>query len=182
MPGTVIGTSMNVGYPGTFSRNGDCVITPRLVKATDTNNINFGDAAFLNGDSTGGTYSGILQLAGAATFAAFAGIAAREVKSAETFIPSPTLGFYAPGSPCDVIERGAGVVVNYKAFGANPAPVAGGPVFLRIATNGAGTAIGDFNSAADGGNTIALTNVKWTTGLLDANSCIEVTLLSRNTP
>lgn len=182
MPGgAAIGTSMNVGFPGTFSRNGDCIIANRLVKSTDTNNVNFGDAVFLNGDATGGTFSDAVQLAGAATFAAFAGIAVREVKSAEVYSPAPTLGFYAPGTPCDVLERGS-AIVQYHAFSSNPAPVAGGPVFLRIATNGAGTAIGQFESASDGGNTIALTNAKWQTGLLDANNNIELTLLSRQNP
>lgn len=181
MPGKVIGTSLNLGFPGSYSRNGDCIIATRLVKSTDINNINFGDAVFLNGDSAGGTYSGIAQLAGAATFAAFAGIAVREVKSNETFLPVPTLGFYAPNAPADVLERGA-TIVPYHAFGANPAPVAGGPVFLRIALNGAGTAIGQYESAADGGNTIAITNAKWTTGVLDGNSNIELTLLSRQNP
>ena len=181
MPGTVIGTSMNLGYPGTYSRNGDCVIAARLVKSTDTNNVSFGDAVFLNGDSTGGTYSDAAQIAGSITTAAFAGIAVREVKSNETFLPVPTLGFYAPGAPADVLERGA-VIVPYHAFGANAVPVAGGAVYLRKATNGAGTAVGQFESAADGSNTIQIPNAYFTTGVLDANNNVEITLLTRNTP
>jgi hypothetical protein len=172
---------MNLGYPGTFSRNGDCIIAARLVKSTDTNNVYFGDAVFLNGDSTGGTFSDAVQIGGSITMAAFAGIAVREVKSNETFLPVPTLGFYAPGAPCDVLERGA-VIVPYHAFSANPAPVAGGKVYLRIATNGVGTAVGQFESAADGGNTIQLTNAFFTTGLLDANNNVEITLVGRNLP
>lgn len=189
MPGTVIGTTMNLGYPGTFSRNGDCVITARLLSAADTLNCNFGDAVVLNEDSTGGTWSGVASFVaggGTVTMAgggagAFAGIAVREVKSNETYIPSPTLGFYAPGAPMDVLERGA-IIVPYHAFGANAAPKAGGKVYLRVATNGAGTAVGQFESAADGGNTVQLTNTWFTTGLLDANNNVEITLLNRNTP
>ncbi len=61
--------------------------------------------------------------------------------------------------------------------------VANGPVYLRL-VSGTGTVIGAFEPAADGGNTIALTNCFFTTGVTstDANGnlLIEITILNRN--
>lgn len=196
MPGTVIGTSLNLGYPGTFARNGDCIINARQVKSTDTVNISFGNAVVLNEDATGGTYSDAAgSMAGGVTptmsqgvtgsTATFAGFAIREVLTmASAFSPAPTLGAYLPGQACDVIERG-NVVVRVK----DPAAAgfkAGGKVFLRLVVNGAGTAVGDIEPVADGGNTIQLTNCFWATGLTstDANGekVAEVSIITRNTP
>lgn len=185
MPGTVIGTQMGLGYPGTYSRNaGGLVVASRPVKSTDTNNINFGDAVFLNKDSTGGTFSSGAQIAAAITFAAFAGFAVREVlTNVASYSPQPTLGAYLPGMPCDAIEIG-NVVVNIQ----NPSAAAvqaGGSVFIRKAA-GTGTVIGAIEPAADGANTVQLTNCMFTTGLVstDANGNLvaEITILTRNNP
>lgn len=183
MPGTTIGTQMGIGYPGTYSRNsGGLVITAKFVRVADTNNINFGDAAFLNKDSTGGTFSSGLTIGAGITLAAFAGIAVREVLTMATYQPSPTLGAYLPGQSCDVIELG-NVVVNIRNVSAATVQ-AGGAVYIRKAA-GTDTVIGALEPAADGGNTVQLTNCQFTTGLtsLDVNSNIiaEITLLSRNT-
>jgi hypothetical protein len=189
MPGTVIGTSMGLGYPGTYSRNGDCVIAARLVKSTDTNNINFGDAVFLNKDSTGGTFSSGAQIAGAITAAAFAGIAVREVNTnVSAYTPQLTLGAYLPGQYAEALERGS-VTVNIRNV-ASTAIQAGGQVYVRK-TTGNDTVVGALEPTSgaggnDGGNLVALTGVLFTTGLTstDANGNIvtEITLLSRNNP
>lgn len=201
MPGSTIGTQENLGYPGTYSRNsGGLNIAARLVTPTDTLNINFGDAVFMNGAgpqaSQGGNYSSLAALlADGGTpvmtqgTGAFVGFAVREVKTMLNYNVSPatpgTLGFYAPGEPCDAIEQGA-VVVTYGNPKAAANPIAGGPVFLRISTNGAGTVVGTIEPANDAGHSLALTNCVFTTGLISTdasgNSVIEVTLLSRNQP
>lgn len=61
MPGTVIGLSLNLGYPGDFARNGQLEIDgTRPVNSTTAINplltpIYFGDACFLIPDATGGS-------------------------------------------------------------------------------------------------------------------------------
>lgn len=189
MPGTVIGTQMGLGYPGTFSRNGDCYIVSRFVRLADTNNVNFGDPVFLNKDSTNGTFSSGAQIAGAITAAAFAGIAIRDVKTntAATYPAMATLGAYVPGDIADVIERGS-VTVNIRNVTA-AAVQAGGQVYVRK-TSGNDTVVGALEPTSgaggnDGGNLVALTNVFFQSGLTstDANGNIvtEISLLSRNT-
>jgi hypothetical protein len=201
MPGTAIGTQENLGYPGTYSRNtGGLNIAARLVTPADTANINFGDAVVMNANgaqaSQGGNYSqlaGFIAGGGTATMSqgngAFVGFAVREVKTNLTYAAAPsalaTLGYYAPGELCDVIEQGA-VTVTYGNPKSAAAPVAGGPVFIRTSTNGTGTVVGTIEPAADSGHTLALTNCVFTTGLISTdasgNQVIEVTLLTRNQP
>lgn len=199
MPGTAIGTQANLGYPGTYSRNaGGLNIVARLVTPADTVNINFGAAVVMNGAgaqaSLGGNYSdfaGFIVGGGTPTMAqgngSFVGFAVREVKTIMSFTAQPTalstLGFYAPGELCDVIEQGVVTVTFGNPLGA-AVPKACGPVFIRKIVNGAGTVVGVIEPAADGANTIALTNCQFTTGLISTdavgNQVIEVTLLSRN--
>lgn len=203
MPGTAIGTQMGLGYPGTYSRNaGGLNIAARLVTPADTVNINFGDAVVLNPSgaqaSLGGNYSslagyiaggGTATMAQSATNGQFAGFAVREVLTLPSFVPLPgtpvTLGFYQPGQPADVIEQG-NVVVTYGNPKVAAAPKAGGAVFVRTAVNGLGTVVGTIEPAADGGNTLALTNCAFTTGIIGVdglgNQTIEVAILARNTP
>lgn len=182
MPGQVIGTSLNVGFPGSYSRNGDCIIANRLVKAADSVGPNFGNAVILNADSAGGSYSDVKNFitgGGTMTAAKFAGVAVREVKQQVSNYLTNVNGNYAPGQPCDVIERGSVVVVCNVGT-----PTAGGAVYLRIAANGAIPAgvVGGFEAAADGSNTVALTNCSWSTGVKDANNVAEMTILSRLAP
>lgn len=173
MPGQVIGTSMNAGFPGSFARNGDCVIFPRPVK---TAAIPFGSGVILNTDNT------VSKFGAACAFANFVGVAAREVKTmTAAYYPQPTIGQYEVGEICDVIERGSvSVVCNVGT------PVAGGAVYIRITANGAipPGVVGGFEYRADddSGNCILITNAKWTTGFMDANKVSEITLLSRNLP
>lgn len=171
MPGNVIGKALNFGYAGNVSRSHDAVIANRIVKPSDTANINFGDPVVLNSDNT---YS---KFGASGTAAAFAGIAVREVKQTTDYFASQ--GFYAPGQPCDVASRGTiAVVCNVGT------PTAGGDVYVRITANGAIPAgvVGGFEAAADSTNTVKLTGVKWTTGKLDANRIAEVTITQRNNP
>ena len=172
MPGTTIGQSMLFGFPGTFARNADCIIMARPVKATDAVGPAFGTPVILNADNT---YS---AFGAAGTAAAFAGVAVREVNQAITYT-AQNIGGYAPGQPCDVIERGAvSVICNVGN------PTAGGDIYVRVADNaGIPTGvIGGFEAAADGANTVNLTNCKWATGQKDANNVTELPILNRNNP
>lgn len=194
MPGSTIGTQMNVGYPGQYSRNGDCVITAAQVRSTDTTLPNFGDAALLNFDAAGDVSSAQQSIANAVnptmtqgTAGCFMGVFAREVKTLVSYVPQPgspaVLGGYSAGQIADIIERGA-VTVEIQ----NPASTTikkGGPVYLRYSAN-VGTVLGAFEPAADAGHSIQITNAFFTTGVVstDANGNLvaEITLLSRNTP
>lgn len=201
MPGTTVGTSMNAGYAGQRSRNNSAdSIEAKLVKTTDTANINFGDAVVLNNDATGGTWSQaigfitgggtfLMQVATGVKNSLFAGFAVRQVKAYLTYnvnfgVPGAgPLNYYSPSQDAEVMTQGYIMVPNYKAFSSNAAPTAGGAVFFRTVTNGAGTAVGDLNTQADGSNTVQLTNCQWATGILDTvNNTIELCLVSRNIP
>lgn len=169
MPGKVIGKTMNIGYPGSFSRNADCIIAARCVKTDDEMPINFGDPVVLNDDDT---YS---RFGEAHTADDFIGIAIREVKqSTDYFSPA---GSYFPGQACDALMRGAVCVVVH-----NGTPKAGGKVYIRIKANAAypNGVIGGIEAAADGANTIELANVRFTTGNMDGNNVAEITILTRN--
>lgn len=171
MSGSVIGKSLNLGYPGSVSRSVDAIIANRMLKLSDVVNANFGDPVVLNSDNT---YS---KFGAAGTAAAFAGVAVREVKQGTDYFA--VQGSYAPGQPTDVIERGS-VTVTCNVG----APTSGGAVYIRITANGAIPTgiVGGFEAAADGANTILITNAKWTTGKLDANKVAEVTITQRNNP
>ena len=117
------------------------------------------------------------------TMSNFAGIAVREVKTMETFFPTsgnaqPDIGSYLPTQPCDVLKRGC-IIVQFQSAVSSTA-TAGGAVYLRIALNGTypNAVVGGFESAADGGNTLALTNCQFFTGIIDGNSLVEVELLT----
>jgi len=208
MPGTTIGTSMNSGFAGSYSRNGDEIVEAKTVESGSTynttgnpNNINFGDVVVVLSASPsvpGGTYvDGAVFIANGGTFAmnangnvtsAFAGFCVRQVKQQLTInafggaqSANNQLGYYAPGNPRDVLVRGTVSAANYYAKSGNSAPVANGPVYYRISTNGAGTFVGALETASDSSHTVQLTNCAWTTGLVDTvNDTIEVTVTTRN--
>jgi hypothetical protein len=213
MPGSTVSTTMAVGYPGSYSRNAaGLTIAARFVTPTDTavnpsggpnGSVNFGDALFFNPvgaqAANGGNYSNVINALAdsltpsmsfsGTTNAVFAGFAVREVKTLFSYQPfpgtQPSLGYYIAGEIADCIELG-NVTLVYGNPKAATAPVAGGPVYLRISVNGAGTVVGTIEPAADSSHTLTLTNCAFTTGVVttDANgsSIIEVTLLTRNQP
>ncbi len=168
MPGAAIGKILGLGYPGNVARQADAIITQRPVKGDP---ISFGDPVILNSDNT------YTKFAATNTAAQFAGIAVREVKQATDYYPVG--GNYKENEPCDVISRGTITIVCNVGT-----PTAGGSVYLRIAANAAipNGVVGGFEAAADGTNTIELTNVKFTTGDIDADKVAEVTILTKLQP
>lgn len=164
MPGTTIGMSMNFGYPGSFSRNPDCIIRNQVSKG----GIPFGAALILNGDNT-------FSVFGAANTAAdFIGVSVREVKQQTDYFSTDII--YKDGQPTDALTRGSCTVKVTSGT-----PVANGPVFIRIAENAAfpDSAIGDFVGEADGANTIQLDNCVFRSGKIDGNGVSEITVLTR---
>lgn len=191
-------TGLNIGFPGTGSRVADFLTASRMADPNNAHNISFGAPVVLlsaattpaaaTSGSTPGTYSSIadfIAAGGTFTAAKFAGIALREVKTNLLFtsLTEPNnlvvIGSYAPGEMTDVQERGSIVVTLQNAVAVTPAP--GGAVYIRTALNGAYPAavVGGIEAAADGGNTVQLTNVAWRTGVVDANNSIELTMLQR---
>lgn len=159
MPGSVIGKTLNNGYPGQVSRHGDEVSRTFAVKK-DTENVVFGAPVALNDDGT-------VQLFGEGHSAeVFAGVAMRRVKSAIEW-PNQSLGVYRPEEACDVLERGSVVVECLKG-----SPKPGGKVYAYIATKSG------FAAEADGSNTVELTGVRWST-TKDPNNVAELTILNR---
>lgn len=164
MPGTVIGKTLNYGYPGQISRQGDEVSRTRPVKA-GTANINFGAPVVINDDGT-------CQLMGTGhTAAQFAGVAMRRVKSALLYVEQ-NRGYYAAEEACDILERGS-VTVECVAG----TPKVGGDVYVyTIAASG--HSVGEFAAAGDASNTVKLTNARWGTEK-DARNVAELTLITR---
>lgn len=166
MPGRVIGISMNVGYPGTQSRSADAIIQNRIAAGT----IAFGQAVALKGD----TNQWRLVATGDAA-ADIAGVAVREVVQANTFDPQSNPDYVA-NVPCDVMTRGNCIVKCQKGT-----PVAGAAVYVRITANAqyADAVVGGFEAEADAGNTVQVPNIEWTTGVMDANKSVEITIKTR---
>lgn len=166
MSGSTIGIKLNNGYAGTVSRTADCVIQNRIAKGAD---IAFGQAVILNDDNT-------FSIVGAdTTEVRIAGIAVREVIQANVFNPQSNPNYVA-NMPCDVLVRGQCTVKCKRGT-----PKAGDPVYVRIKPNAAyqDSLVGDFEAVNDAGNVIAVSNIEWTTGILDANKVAEVTVKTR---
>lgn len=166
MPGSTIGIKLNNGYAGTVSRTADCVIQNRIAKGAD---IAFGQAVILNDNNT-------FSIVGADTTAEqIAGIAVREVIQANVFNPQSNPNYVAE-MPCDVLVRGQCTVKCKRG-----APKAGDPVYVRIKLNATykDSLVGDFEASDDADNVIAVPNIEWTTGILDANKVAEVTVKTR---
>ena len=157
MPGRTIGIMMNVGYAGTQSRTADAIIQNRIAEGT----IAFGQAVALTD-----TNKWRLVKTGD-TAAVVAGIAVREVVQANTFDPQSNPDYVA-NVPCDVkCQRGT--------------PASGAAVYVRITANNTypNAVVGGFEAEADDANTIQVTNIEWTTGVMDANGNVEVTIKTR---
>ncbi len=115
------------------------------------------------------------------TAAQFGGIAVREVKQAVSYNfvgQTPAPAQYSQGYPCDVLQRG-----TLTAVCNNGTPVSGGPVYVRVALNGAipNGVVGGFEAVADGTNTVVLpaSVAAWKSDSLDANNVGELVVLNR---
>ncbi len=168
MSGKAIGISMNYGFPGSYARTPDDIVTHRQLKE-GSEAIPFGACLMANGDNT---YSPV-----DATFTAakFGGVALRVVKQAVSYAQQEQTCYNALDM-VNALNRGA-VVVNCN----NGTPTAGGAVYVRIKENASvvGGVVGGFEAAADGENSVLLTNVQWTNGYVDANGVAEITILTR---
>lgn len=165
MPGKTIGIMMNNGYPGTQSRTADAIIQNRIAEGT----IAFGQAVVLTN-----TNKWRLVKTGD-TAAVVAGVAVREVVQANTFNPQSNPDYVAD-MPCDVMVRGNCTVKCQRGT-----PTSGTAVYVRITANAQypDAVVGGFEAQADDANTIQVSNIEWTTGVIDANNNTEITIKTR---
>lgn len=165
MPGRVIGTSMSMGWAGTQSRSADAIIQNRIAFAP----IAFGTAVKVTNNNQWA------PVATGDTEADVAGVAVREVIQANTYDPQSNPDYVA-NVPCDVMVRGNCIVKCQRGT-----PIAGTAVYVRITANGSykDAIVGGFEADADDVNTIQVTNIEWTTGVVDSNGCTEITIKTR---
>lgn len=165
MPGKAIGISMLSGYAGTQSRTADAIIQNRIAKS----NISFGHAVVLTNDNK---WDNVVE----GTIAAqIAGIAVREVVQANTFDPQSNPDYMAE-TPCDVMVRGNCTVKCQRGT-----PKSGDAVYVRVKANVTyqDAVVGGLEATADAANTVQVTNIEWTTGVMDANGMTEITIKTR---
>lgn len=165
MPGKAIGISMLSGYAGTQSRTADAIIQNRIAKS----NISFGHAVVLTNDNKWG------NVVEGTTAEQIAGIAVREVVQANTFDPQSNPDYMAE-TPCDVMVRGNCTVKCQRGT-----PKSGDAVYVRVKANAAyqDAVVGGLEATADAANTVQVTNIEWTTGVMDANGMTEITIKTR---
>lgn len=168
MSGKAIGISMNYGFPGTYARTPDDIVTSRQLKEGSAP-VPFGAALMANSDNT---YSPVDSTF---TPSKFGGVALRIVKQAVSYSEQNATE-YQPLDLVSALNRGA-VVVNCN----HGTPTAGGDVYIRIKENSAivGGVVGGFEAEADGENTVKVPNCQWTNGYVDANGVAEITILTR---
>lgn len=159
-----IGATMPNGFAGSYARQPDMIVNTR--PAGGTAEIPFGVP--LKYDS-----GKVVQMGAEATAAQFVGVAAREIKTALTYLTQGA-GSYAPGEAVPTFQRGS---INVKCNRGTPA--LGGAVYVRITANGSypNAPVGGFEAQADSGNTIQLTNCQWG-GASDANGIAEMRILT----
>lgn len=165
MPGKAIGISMLSGYAGTQSRTADAIIQNRIAKS----NISFGHAVVLTNDNK---WDNVVE---GTTAAQIAGIAVREVVQANTFDPQSNPDYMAE-TPCDVMVRGNCTVKCQRGT-----PKSGDAVYVRVKANATyqDAVVGGLEATADTTNTVQVTNIEWTTGVMDANGMAEITIKTR---
>lgn len=162
MVNQIIGKSMFHGYAGSFSRQPDTIIDTHPAGGA----IPFGGAVVYS--------SGAVVPPGAsATAADFVGVAVRETKSATNYLDQ-NKGSYVQYDAVPVLKRGCVNVICQ-----NGTPALDGTVYVRIAENASipGAVVGGFEAAADGANSVALTNAKWKGGK-DGNNVAEIRILT----
>lgn len=160
-----IGKTMNHGFAGSYARQPDMIANTHPAGAA----IAFGAALRYDADGA------VVPMGAGSTAEDFVGVASREVKSALNYLEQD-VGSYASGEAVPVFMRGA---INVKCNVG--APKLGGAVYVRIAANESipTGAVGGFEAAADGANTVELANCQWA-GPADANGIAELRILTMN--
>ena len=165
MRGQTIGKTMPHGYAGSYSGQPDMIVDSHPLEGNVA--VAFGQALIY------GTAGAVVPFGAAGTAAKFAGVAAREIKSATDYLGQNT-GAYQPGEAVSVFKRGRINVICQKG---NPA--FGGKVYIRTKANGSypNAKVGGFEAEEGTTNTVELTNAQWR-GSADANGVAELSILT----
>lgn len=158
-----IGAAMPHGYAGSYARQPDMIVTTRPAGAE----LVFGAAVKYNAAGA------VVPMGAGDAASAFVGVAAREVKSALSYLDQ-NVGRYAEKEAVPVFQRGSINVICQKGT-----PKLGGAVYIRIAANESypTAAVGGFEAEADDKNTVQLTNCQWA-GPADAGKVAELRILT----
>jgi hypothetical protein len=186
-------TGLNYGFPGTVSELGDPLVVSKPVLGVTPDNIQFGQGVVVIPNASGGgdtvvsIFDYILATAqggqgGTFTAAKFGGVARREVKTNLVFPQNPDVsvgGGYAPNSQCDFAVRG-----TVSVYIQNGTPASQGVVYIRKTYNPAfpNGVVGGFEAGGlsdTSTNCVALVNVVFKNGNMDANNVTEITMLER---
>jgi hypothetical protein len=162
MRNQIIGKTMFHGYAGSFSRQPDTIIDTHPAGGA----IAFGGAVVYSNGA-------VVTPGASATAADFVGVAVRETKSATNYLDQNE-GSYVQYDAVPVLKRGCVNVICQ-----NGTPALDGTVYVRVAENASipGAVVGGFEAAADGANSVALTNAKWKGGK-DGNGVAEIRILT----
>ncbi len=164
MPGAVIGKALNLGYIGKISRDGDAIVTNRIVSGK-SEAIDFGAAVFLNNDNTVRNVTVTGDEKSTDTVDKFVGIAVAEVVQATEYTQQASA--YLKNKGCDILVRGSIIVEMGTGT-----PEAGGKVFFNFVT-------GKFDAEDPLAKGFAIP-ARFTTGYVDGKGGIEITILERN--
>lgn len=168
MSGKAIGISLGFGFKGMYSRTPDDITFAKITNASSAN-IPFGVPVVQNTNNTVSSPSTVVM-----TTSNFGGFALAIVKQLNNYSPSDTTsGYYAANDMCDVLKRG-----NMITELVHGTPTAGGQVYIRTVLNGAFPLelVGDIRADADSSNTIAAPSTIFTSGYVDANNMVEITI------
>lgn len=163
MPGKVIGTSLNHGFPGTIAMQPDQIVGLGAVKTGEE--ISFGVPVTQGED---GIIANITE-----NDTDIAGIAVRQVKSVYDYSNQNGIGTYREKEPISILERGAIAVIC--AYGT---PKIGSKVYLRIAAGTGGTVIGTLEATEETGKNSLIPDCVWGSGK-DSNNVALLVIKTR---
>lgn len=163
MAGKVIGTSLNFGYPGNVSRVSDTVIMSFPVGGDADTKIKYGAPVAYDP-----TTNKILPVSNDTPAASIIGFAVRHI--GQPYEDSPDGWYYKQGDVADVMVRGSMAV----EIGASTGIAARGQVY--VTKSGVVTSV----AGSDPDAALAVPNAIFSTGKVDANNTVEITLVSRN--
>ena len=160
-----IGKTLDHGYAGSYARQPDMVVNTRPAAA----DIPFGTPLKYDGKG------GVTPMSAGDAAAAFVGVAAREIKSALSYLDQ-SAGRYGSKEAVPVFQRGSINVICQKGT-----PKLGGDVYVRVTASEAVPAgvAGGFEAVPDAtaANTVKLANCQWA-GPADANGIAELRILT----
>ncbi len=165
------GYRMGAGFPGDVNRTNPFSVLPGLMTPVLANKVRlYGDPVLI--DAANNAYRGFIA---GDTATKIDGVLVRPYPVSQTTGGmAATIGAAVPPDGPAVIDvlREGYIIARCNNF-ATLQPAKGGAVFVRIAATAGALIQGGFSSAADGGNTVAITNARWM-GPTDANGITEI--------